>query len=166
MDIKANFTKIIGAIVLSTLLGLAISGNAQPGLSNEPDLVVQEVRVSPESPTPGESATITVVVANEGGVDANGPFDVDFHISFGPQELAEIGLGFLVGIRIEKKIVTGVVRRGQTREVQFSWEVLQLPQFKFQFFVDSPVSRIFESGENNNSFETIFEIDEALPTQG
>jgi len=165
MNLINRTPKILAfVIVTAALVLITSSANAQIG-SNMPDLVIQSVSVSPENPAPGEIATIGVVVANEGDADAQGPFDLDFHISFGPQELNEIGLGFLVGVRIEKKIVTGVLRRGQSREVQFQWEVLQLPRFKFQFFVDSPTSRIFEDNENNNDFEHIFEVDENQLTQ-
>ena len=158
-------TRVVSVIIITGLLMLAAtSGNAQIG-PNLPDLVVQEVRISPESPTPGEIATITLVVANQGNVDAQGPFDVDFQISFGPQELAEIGLGFLVGIRIDKKIVTGRIRPNSTIEVSFNWEVLQLPRFELIFLLDSPFNRIQESDENNNRTEHILEIEESQLTQ-
>ena len=81
------------------------------------------------------------------------------------QELAEIGLGILVGIRVDKALVNRRIRPGESFDVQFTWRVLQLPQFRFIFKVDSPFNTIPESIETNNRFEHILNIGEDVLNQ-
>lgn len=163
---KAPLVRLFFTIgVVLILATSSLSSQAQPGFSNQADLVISGVSISPEKPIPGQDAIITVVVTNEGNEDVQQNFDVEFQIAFGPQELADIGLGILVGIRIDKALVNRRIRPGESFDVKFTWRVLQLPQFKFIFKVDSPFNTIQESDETNNRFEHILDIGEDVLSQ-
>ncbi|MCS6903317.1 MAG: hypothetical protein NZO41_03455, partial [Candidatus Bipolaricaulota bacterium] len=60
-------------------------GQAERG----PDLVVQEIAISPNNPKPGDSVTVTVTVANVGNEDA-GNFFVCVSISLMSDAVASV----------------------------------------------------------------------------
>lgn len=148
-----------------TLLALALVsfGAAQPGVGDTPDLIISNVELSPASPKPGDELTITLTIENqgEGDVASSARFGVEFLVSFGPKELSNLGLGVLTGVRIDKTTVTQGIDAGESIEVSFNWEVLQLPKFSFVFKVDSPFDDVRESDEGNNRTETTV----AIPTR-
>lgn len=152
--------RLLLGISLMTLL-IAPLGMAQ-GIGGDPDLTITDVQISPESPQPGEQAEITLTIANEGDGDVarTARPDVEFLVSFGPAELSNIGLGLLTGIRVDKATLREGLEAGETTEVTFNWDVVQLPQFEFIFKVDSPFNNVDEANEDNNRAEYTLSVKE------
>jgi len=155
-----SLSRLVLGISLITLL-VAPLGMAQ-GFGGDPDLTITDVQISPESPQPGDQTEITLTIANEGDGDVatTARPDVEFLVSFGPAELSNIGLGLLTGIRIDKATIRDGLEAGETTEVTFNWDVVQLPQFEFIFKVDSPFDNVDEANEDNNRMAYTLSIKE------
>ena len=155
-----TFSRLLLLLGIAALLATP-SGAAQ-GFGGDPDLVITDVRISPESPQPGDEATITLTIANqgEGDVSRTARPGVEFLISFGPKELSNLGLGLLTGVRIAKETITSELEAGDATEVTFNWTVVQLPKFRFIFKVDAPFDNVTESDEDNNRLEHTLNVPE------
>ena len=161
-QVSLPFGRILIALGLAAL-ALAPLSSAQPGLGGDPDLVITDVQIAPDSPQPGEEATITLTIANRGDADVkrNTGFGVEFLTSLGPKELSNLGLGVLTGIRIGKTTVRAEIPAGESVNVDFRWNVIQLPKLDLIFKVDSPFDEVAESNEGNNRFETSFLLEQS-----
>ena len=155
------------ALLGLTVLVAAPLGSSQPGFGGRPDLVITDVQVTPETPKPGDEATITLTIANEGEgeMERTARPGVEFLVSFGPKELANLGLGLLTGVRVDKQTLRSGLESGESTDVTFNWTVLQLPKFRFIFKVDSPFDNVEESNEANNRTESTLRVNSADLTQ-
>lgn len=145
------------ALLMTVLWALWTSGSwaqAERG----PDLVVQEIRISPIDPKPGDSVTVVVTVANVGNEDA-GNFFVCVSISLMSDVVAselELPLNELV---LARETVRRLDRNGRAT-VQITWTVVELPLIKFRASVDCLFNQVRETNEENNRFEQALLIDE------
>ncbi|MFQ6034157.1 MAG: CARDB domain-containing protein [Candidatus Bipolaricaulia bacterium] len=123
----------LGAFILFSIL--ILSPIAQAGWG-QPDLVVQEVRLSPAEPEPGDQVQLSATIANEGRGDVRQSFDVRFRVD---------------DMTIARKRVTRL-RAGRTIEVQAQWQAVE-GEHRIVIEVDRPFGRVTESNERNNSLE-------------
>ncbi|MCI2430704.1 hypothetical protein LM604_08700, partial [Candidatus Acetothermia bacterium] len=137
-------------LLVAGLLAIWTSGSwaqAERG----PDLIVQEIKISPTSPKPGDSVTIAVTVVNVGDEDA-GNFFVCVSISLMPDAVAStLGLP-LNDLILARETVRRLERNGKAT-VQVAWTVAELPLIKFRASVDCLFNQVRETNEENNRFE-------------
>ena len=122
----------LGAFVLFGILTLSSLALAQW----QPDLVVQEVQISPAEPEPGDQVQITAIIANEGRVDVDQSFDVRFMVD---------------DLTIARQRVTRL-RAGRRAEVTAQWQAVE-GEHQIVVEADRPFGHVVESNERNNSLE-------------
>jgi hypothetical protein len=128
----------LGLFLLSVFLVLVPVALAQ---SAQPDLVVQEVRLSPVEPEPGDAVQIGATVANKGRGDASQSFDIRFKVddlTVGRQRVARL-------------------RAGKTVEVQVEWQAVE-GEHLITVEVDQPSNNIQETDERNNSLQVMVTV--------
>lgn len=148
-------------------LGLAILVLGMSGVwaqgERGPDLVVQEIKVAPENPKPGDSVTITVTIANIGNEDA-ASFFVCVSVSLMSDTVAR-ALGLPLNDLI---LIIETVRRlarNDKATVRVPWKVAELPLIKFRATADCSFNQVREQNEENNRLEQVVFIDEQHITQ-
>lgn len=116
------------AISLSVILISYICGTAAP------DLVVDEIKLSPENPVVGQMVTITAVVSNTGSSNAEKRFNVKFLVD---------------EIEIDTISIPFGIDAGERRDVSTSWQA-QPGIHKITVQADEPFNKISECNEDNN----------------
>jgi len=145
---------ILGVLVLA---GTSAAGfpqpQPQPGLGG--DLVIKEILIEPGSPKPGEIATVTAIVSNQGVRDIKQGFNVRFDVVFPVVGRAQVAV---------LKVPRGL-RAGEEKRVQVQWQVLELPLIQLRFTADAPLNQVRETDEHNNWLEKVIQIPEEYITQ-
>ena len=127
----------LGAFILFSLLFFSPLALAQW----QPDLVVQEVRLNPTEPEPGDQIQIVAIIANVGRGDVSQSFDVRFKVD-----------DLSIGCRRVTRL-----RAGRTVEVTAQWQAVE-GEHRITIEVDRPFGRIPESNEQNNSLQVLVTV--------
>jgi thermitase len=148
--------------VMGALLGNGGLHWAQP--SRSPDLVISDIAFTPANPKPGEKLIIQVTLKNQGGADVNDSFDLCFSVGLASPEVARLYGAPINEILVQKARLTEVPR-GESKQVEFQWEVIEVPLIRLIFDADCAIRAINESDEDNNKAEKSFFIDEKFIDQ-
>ncbi len=149
-------------IALIVLVGLGNSNSAQP--NRNPDLVISDIAFTPANPKPGEKLAIKVTLTNQGGADVNDAFDVCFNVGLASPEVAKEYGAPINEIQVQKARPTGI-GRGESKVIEFIWEVVEVPLIRLIFDADCAIRAISESDEDNNKAEKRILIDEKFLDQ-
>lgn len=130
-----------------------------------PDLIVQEIKVTPANPKPGDSVTIAVTVANIGNEDiSTSPFFVCVSVNLMPDVVAtELGLPLnelLLGREQLRRL-----ERNSRATIELRWQVVELPLIRFRASVDCLFNQVREQNEENNRLEQALWIAEQYINQ-
>lgn len=146
-------------VLVGLLLAGLWTGGAWAQFGQGPDLVVQEIKVAPAAPKPGDSVTISVTVGNVGNEDVTTSFFVCVSVNLMPDVVAtELGLP-LNELLLGREQVRRLERNAKAT-VQINWTVAELPLIRFRASVDCVFNQIKEQNEENNRFEQALFIDE------
>jgi subtilisin family serine protease len=155
-------------VTVKVLIGLALAMLGTVGtlaqFGQGPDLIVSEIKITPENPKPGDSVTIAVTVANIGNEDALTSFFVCVSVNLMPDTVAtELGLP-LNELLLHRDQVRRLERNGKAI-VQSQWQMPELPLIRFRASVDCAFDQVKEQNEENNRFEQALVIDEKYINQ-
>jgi subtilisin family serine protease len=155
--------RAIGRAMLGVLVALGGAiGWAQVGRG--PDLVVQEIKVAPENPKPGDLVTIAVTVANVGNEDIITSFFVCISVNLMPDAVAtELGLP-LNELLLGREQIRRLERNRQAT-VTLQWQVAELPLIRFRASVDCTFNQVQEQNEENNRLEQPLRLEEQYINQ-
>jgi len=126
------------SLIVSLLIILLTTGVAL----SQPDLVVTDISLQPQSPHAGQEVTITATVRNAGTSDAEGRFYVRF---------------LMDGTQIDAPSISFGLDAGRTKAVSVSWTA-QLGTHTIVVEADQPFDRIDESNETNNTKPAAFVV--------
>ena len=129
------FVSILCFLFLLTLpnnSGLAIGG---------PDLVVNDLELSPSNPSPGEEVQISAQISNQ-GTSGTGRFYVRLYVNEKKYDYKSISFG---------------LDARETDTVNFSWTA-EAGRTELKVVVDDPFDKIQEGNENNNSYTKTIKI--------
>lgn len=147
--------RTVPLLVLVLSVAAATSVTTLPQVQIAGDLVIKEIAIEPASPKPGEMATITATVLNQGKKDIKQGFNVEFDVVFP-----------VVGrARVAVLSVSRGLKAGEEKQVRVQWEVLELPIIRIRFTADEPFEQIQETNEHNNWLERTIQIPEEYITQ-
>ena len=153
------------------LLGLALMlwagavtwGHAQAG--RMPDLIVADIVLTPENPRPGEAVTVQAVIKNQGRGDFSNAFNVRFHLSLAPDDVA---LTFGAPINDFTAAIQRVgrgLKAGASQTITFNWTVVEVPLIRLRVTADAPLNQVDEADERNNGLQKEFFLEEATINQ-
>lgn len=156
--------RTLGKVLLGASLVVLWTGGVFAQFGQGPDLIVQEIKVTPESPKPGDTVTLAVTVANVGTEDITASFFVCISVNLMPDVVAtELGLP-LNELLLSREQVRRLERNGRAT-VRVSWQVAELPLIRFRASVDCAFNQIREQNEENNRLEQALLIDEKYINQ-
>ncbi len=146
-------------VLVGLLLAGLWTGGAWAQFGRGPDLIVQEIKITPEAPKPGDPITIAVTVANIGNEDVTTGFFVCVSVNLMPDTVAtELGLP-LNELLLGREQVRRLERNGKAT-IQLQWQVPELPLIRFRASVDCAFNQVREQNEENNRLEQALLIDE------
>ncbi len=156
--------RIIAKVLVGVLLGVLWTGGVWAQFGQGPDLVVQEIKITPENPNPGDSVTLTVTVANVGNEDIITGFFVCVSVSLMPDVVAtELGLP-LNELLLGREQIRRLERNRQA-SVTLQWQIPELPLIRFRASVDCAFNQVREQNEENNRLEQPLRIEEKYINQ-
>ena len=150
----------LSVFVLLLGLGWVGSGRAQP--AKLPDLVVASLEVVSGDVVPGQTITVRATLKNVGNAEARAGFNVRFHLSLAPDDVAITFGAPINDFTVSSQRVGRALKAGALREVTFSWTVVEVPLIRLRVTVDSPFDTVKESDERNNTTEKALFVDETL----
>ncbi len=155
----SRWIRPLSAAALLTLTSLW-PAHAQFG-PQEPDLVVTEITLSNERPAPGDELTVRATIKNAGEAEADGGFNVRFHLSLAPDQVAITFGAPINDLTVSIQRQGRGLRPGEERTVSFPWTVVGVPLLRLRATVDAPLDRVQEADERNNTLERAVFIEEA-----
>ena len=154
----------LGKALLGALLALVGTVGVWAQFGQGPDLIIQEITITPSNPKPGDSVTIAVTVANVGTQDIITSFFVCIGVNLMPDVVAtELGLP-LNELLLSREQVRRLDRNERTT-LRIPWTVVELPLIRFRASADCAFNQVREQNEENNRLEQTLRIDEQYINQ-
>lgn len=141
----------------------ATGGHAQAGKA--PDLVVADIALVPANPKPGEPVTVQAVIQNQGRADIPNGFNVRFHLSLAPDDVALTFGAPINDFTVSIQRLGRGLKAGASQTVSFNWNVVEVPLIRLRITADAPLNQVDESDERNNSLQKEFFLEEATINQ-
>lgn len=158
-----SFWRRLLGLALILCASAAIWGHAQTGKA--PDLVVTDIILTPENPRPGEAVTVQAVIKNQGRGDFSNAFNVRFHLSLAPDDVALAFGAPINDFTVAIQRVGRGLKAGTSQTVTFDWTVVEVPLIRLRITADAPLNQVDETDERNNSLQKEFFLEEATLSQ-